>query len=201
MSITAKLRYLKISPRKVRLVADLIRKKNIEQAQALLSFTTKKAAKPVLKLLKSAAANAKNNFQLDELNLYISKIFVDEGPKMKRWKSRARGRVDQILKRSSHITIVLDEVKPTKGKKKKAAKPIKYTKKQVVPKTKEIEKAEKSARQDLSGPEEKQESKVPSSFAPAFAKATAGKNAAVDKNKKKPKGPRGIRRIFRRKAF
>ncbi|PJA84728.1 MAG: 50S ribosomal protein L22, partial [Candidatus Nealsonbacteria bacterium CG_4_9_14_3_um_filter_37_13] len=84
MSVTAKLRYLRIAPRKVRLVADLIREKSVEEAQTILSFTTKKAAKVLLKLLKQAIANAKTNFQLEEKNLYISKILVDEGPKYKR---------------------------------------------------------------------------------------------------------------------
>ncbi|MDI6591661.1 MAG: 50S ribosomal protein L22 [Patescibacteria group bacterium] len=110
MLITAKLRYLRIAPRKVRLVADLIRGKKVEEAQNILNFTVKRAAKPLLKLLKSAIANAKNNFQLEESNLYISKILVDEGPKYKRWRARARGRADQIQKKTSHLTLVLDEI-------------------------------------------------------------------------------------------
>ena len=74
MPVTAKLRHLRITPRKVRLVADLIRGKRAEEAQNILNFTIKKAAFPILKLLRSALANAKNSFQLDESNLYISKI-------------------------------------------------------------------------------------------------------------------------------
>jgi len=109
--VVAKLRYLRIAPRKVRLVADLIRKKPVNEALAILDFTRKKAARPLKKLLNSAIANAKNNFQLDPSNLYISKITVDEGPKYKRWMPRARGRADLILKRTSHITLVLAEAK------------------------------------------------------------------------------------------
>ncbi|MCD6270930.1 50S ribosomal protein L22 [bacterium] len=107
--VVAKLRRLRIAPRKVRLVADLIRKKSVNEALAILDFTRKKAARPLKKLLNSAIANAKNNFQLDPSKLYISKITVDEGPKYKRWMPRARGRADLILKRTSHITLVLSE--------------------------------------------------------------------------------------------
>ncbi len=107
--VVAKLRHLRIAPRKVRLVADLIRKKPVNEALVILDFTRKKAALPLKKLLNSAIANAKNNFQLDPSNLYISKITVDEGPKYKRWMPRARGRADLILKRTSHITLVLSE--------------------------------------------------------------------------------------------
>lgn len=110
MRVTAKLRYLRIAPRKVRLVADLIRGKSVEEAQTILNFTTKKAAVPLLKLLKSAIANAKNNYQLNESNLYVQKIIVDEGPKYKRWMPRARGTASEIQKKTSHIAIVLDEI-------------------------------------------------------------------------------------------
>jgi large subunit ribosomal protein L22 len=108
MSVITKLKHLRIAPRKVRLAARLIRGKRIEEAQNILNFTVKKAASPLLKLLRSAAANAKNNFQLDESNLYIAKILVDEGPKYKRWRARARGRAEEIQKKTSHVTIVLD---------------------------------------------------------------------------------------------
>jgi len=107
--VTAKLRYLRIAPRKVRLAADLIRGKSVEEAEELLLFTVKRVSLPMLKLLKSAVANAKNNFQLDESNLYIQKILVDEGPKYKRWMPQARGQAYEIQKKTSHITIVLEE--------------------------------------------------------------------------------------------
>ncbi|MCH8741499.1 50S ribosomal protein L22 [Patescibacteria group bacterium] len=133
MSSTAKLRYLRIAPRKVRLISDLIRGKSIREAQALLNFTTKKAALPVLKLLKQAIANIKQSSQIEEGNLYISKITVDEGPKLKRWMPRARGQVSEIQKKTSHIILVLDEIatKQKIVKKLKKAKEEKIQKKEV----------------------------------------------------------------------
>lgn len=108
MPATASLYYLRIAPRKVRMVADLIRGKSAVQAQTILNFTTKKAAKPVLKLLNSAIANAKNNLKLDEAQLFISKLEVNEGPKLKRSRPRARGQAYEIQKKTSHINLVLD---------------------------------------------------------------------------------------------
>lgn len=110
MEIVSKLKYLRIAPRKVRLVANLIRGKKATEAQTILSFTIKKAAPRLLKLLNTAIADAKNNFQLDQSNLYISKITVDEGPKHKRWRARSRGIAAPIQKKTSHITIVLSEI-------------------------------------------------------------------------------------------
>jgi len=109
MESSAKLRHLRIAPRKVRLVADLIRGKMALQSLAVLNHITKRAARPMAKLLQSAIVNAKNNFQLDENILYISKLTVDEGPKLKRWRPRAMGRAYPIQKKTSHITIVLKE--------------------------------------------------------------------------------------------
>ena len=109
MTVTAKLRNLRIAPRKVRLVAELLKNKPVPEAQAILTFTTKKATKSLLKLLNSAVANARNNFQLEPANLYISKITVDEGTKFKRWMPRARGQASEIQKKTSHITLVLSD--------------------------------------------------------------------------------------------
>ena len=95
-------------------MADMIRNKSFEEAESILKFTVKKATEPFLKLLKSAAANAKNNFQIDPAGLYISKILVDEGTKLKRWMPRARGRASEIQKKTSHITLVLSEKTKTK---------------------------------------------------------------------------------------
>jgi len=130
MEVIAKLRYLRIAPRKVRLVADLIRGKKIEEAQTILNFVRKKAALPLLKLLNQAVANAKNNFRLEEKNLFIEKIFVDEGPRLKRTFPRARGRADTIQKKTSHVTIVLNEIKekPTTKEKIKEKEKIKAKK-------------------------------------------------------------------------
>ena len=119
MSTIAKLRQLRIAPRKVRQVADLIRGKSVQDAKAILTFTIKRAAPVLQKLLKSAASSAKNQLQLDESNLRISRITVDEGPKLKRWMPRARGSASAIQKKTSHITLILDAIKPAKIKKKK----------------------------------------------------------------------------------
>jgi large subunit ribosomal protein L22 len=106
----AKLSHLRISPRKVRLVVDLVRGKSVSQAFALLSFTRKKAADPVQKLLKSAVANAAENDGIRDVdNLVIDRITVDEGPTLKRYMPRARGRATPIRKRTSHIQISLRE--------------------------------------------------------------------------------------------
>jgi large subunit ribosomal protein L22 len=122
MEVTAKLRFLRMSPRKVRLVTDLIRGKTVQDADAQLSFLPKRAARPVYKLLHSAVANAENNFKLKKENLFINRIMVDMGPSLKRWRPRAFGRAAPIVKKSSHITIILSEVKPTVKKGKKTLK-------------------------------------------------------------------------------
>ncbi|MBU0546953.1 50S ribosomal protein L22 [Patescibacteria group bacterium] len=109
MEVKAQLNYLRIAPRKVRLIADLIRGKTVEQAQNILRFTIKKGVDPMVGLLKSATFSATNNFHLLESNLYIAKISVNEGPKLKRWRARARGSAFEIQKKTSHIVIVLDE--------------------------------------------------------------------------------------------
>lgn len=106
--VIAKLRYLKIAPRKVRLVVDLIRNLSYEEAQVQLMFSKKRAAKPLLKLLKSAFSNAKHQ-KLALEKLYIKEIKVDEGPRLKRYWPRARGAVNKIEKKMSHVTLILAE--------------------------------------------------------------------------------------------
>ncbi len=110
MEIKAQINYLRIAPRKVRLVADMIRGKKAVEVQTLLGFSLKRGARALKKLLESALANAKNNFEIEDLeNLYIKTITVDEGPKLKRWRARSRGRAMQIQKKTSHITLTLDK--------------------------------------------------------------------------------------------
>jgi len=113
----------------MRLLADLIRGKKVEEARTLLDFSVKRGAKPLRKLLDSAVASAIHNFQLEEKDLWISKITVDEGPKLKRWQARARGRATEIQKKTSHITLVLEGEK--KKRVKKTEKEEKREKKQV----------------------------------------------------------------------
>ena len=109
MEAKAVLRYVRISPRKVGILCDLIRGKSVNQAVAILSTTHKAASEPLLKLVKSAAANAENNHQMDPEKLYVSAALADPGPIIKRFMPRAQGRAYRINKRTSHITIVLKE--------------------------------------------------------------------------------------------
>lgn len=102
-------RTVRIAPRKVRLVVDLIRGKQIGEAMAILKFTPKAASPIVEKVLKSAIANAEHNYDLDLENLYVSEAYVNEGPTMKRYRPRAKGSASPINKRTSHITIVVSE--------------------------------------------------------------------------------------------
>jgi len=102
-------KYVRISPRKARAVIDLIRGKDLKEAEAILKFTVHKGTDPIGKVLKSAAANAEHNFELDRDQLYVKAAYVDGGPVLKRLMPRAQGRGDIIKKRSSHITIVVGE--------------------------------------------------------------------------------------------
>ena len=102
---------MRIAPRKVRLVVDLIRGKQIGEAVAILRHTPKAASPVVEKVLKSAVANAEHNYDLDINSLVVSEVFVDEGPTLKRFRPRAQGRASAINKRTSHITIVVSEKK------------------------------------------------------------------------------------------
>ncbi len=174
MQICAKLKYTRTAPRKVRQVADLVRGRRAKDAQAILSFTLNKSAGTILKLLNQAISSAKNNFKLDESNLYISKITVDGGPILKRSRPRARGSAYEIQKKTSHVTLILEEIEPSatlgrsqatgeaEGKEKEALKP-----------TKEKIKA------------------------PSFAKATEGKEKEI----LKPQAQKSPRKIFRRQTF
>jgi large subunit ribosomal protein L22 len=105
--------HIRISPRKVRMVVDTVRGKSVSQALSILGFTRKKAALPVQKLLKSAVANAVENGGINDVEtLVIDRIMVDEGPTLKRYMPRARGRATPIRKRTSHIRILLREREP-----------------------------------------------------------------------------------------
>ena len=124
MQVSAKLKNLRVSQRKTRLVADMIRGKDVEAAKIQLQFSTKKTSDNLLCLLNSAIANAKNNFNLDENGLFVEKIVVEEGPTLKRWRPRAMGRASAIKKRTCSIIITLSErdKEAPKGKKVKEEK-------------------------------------------------------------------------------
>lgn len=109
MEVKAIAKYIRVSPQKVRLVANAIKGKKLEKALNFLKFTPKKSARIIGKVLRSAVANAEQNPGIDVNTLYIKEIFVDQGPTLKRFRPRAMGRATRILKRSSHIKVVLDE--------------------------------------------------------------------------------------------
>ncbi len=109
MTVRAKLNNLRIAPRKVRLVANLIKGKKMDQAQAILEVIPKRAARPISKLLKSALADAENNFHLDKDDLFVSNVIVNEGRKLKRWRARSRGQAFTIQKKTSHVILELNK--------------------------------------------------------------------------------------------
>lgn len=109
MEATAKVTHVRIAPRKVLIVLDLIRNKPCDEALAILKYTPKAACEPLEKLLKSAMANAENNKDMDTSRLYVAECRVDQGPTLKRIRPRAQGRAFRINKKTSHITLVLKE--------------------------------------------------------------------------------------------
>lgn len=163
----AKLSYLRTSPRKVRLVVDLVRGKKVLKAIEMLTVLNKKAAKPIRKLVESAMANAEHNYKLAKEDLRIVKITVDDGPIIKRWRARARGRAGAIRKRTSHVAVVVGPIKGAEVKKEETVE----NKEVIVKKEVKIEGKEKK-------------SKVTK---PAIAKAKVGegkKSVAKDLDKK-----------------
>lgn len=113
----AQAKFVRVTPQKARRVVDLIRGMDASEAQTLLRFAPQAASEPIGKVLDSAIANATNNFNLDARTLVIKEAFVDEGPTMKRFRPRAQGRASQILKRTSHITVIVESVPAGVGKK------------------------------------------------------------------------------------
>lgn len=168
---SAQLKYVNIAPRKMRLIADTLRGLTLNEAEAQLSVSPHRAAKKLLKLLQSAAANAKNNQQLNPDSLIISSLRVDQGPSLKRWLPRARGMATPILKRTSHVTVILTE----------SEKPVSPRFKQkVVVRAKKVKREEKKFARP--GTEKKAEHKPQEEEKPA------------------PQREGFFRRIFRRKA-
>ena len=128
METKAKAKFIKMSPKKVRLVVDAVRNLPVEKALANLKLAKKAAARPIMKLIDSAVANAEHNFELAKDNLFIKEIKVDEAPTLKRWMPRAHGRATTIRKRNSHISLILAEIKDSgekKAKQRKVEAPVK----------------------------------------------------------------------------
>jgi large subunit ribosomal protein L22 len=196
MEVTAKAKYIRMSPRKVRAVADVIRGLNLSEAFDQLQFTQKHAVKPITKLLKSAMANADHNLEIKEDNLYIKAITVGEGPTLKRWKPRARGRATPIRKRTSHIELILAEIKEGEGKSKKKQKLEAPTRLEYKPKkddgVKVDSKDKKKAEEKLK--DEKDDEKGKKIIDPRSE--GRGKHARIE-----GKGQKGfVNKIFRRKS-
>lgn len=190
MKVSAKLSHLRMSPRKVRLVADLVRGLDAKEAETQLKFLTKRGAEPVLKLLNSAVANAQHNFDIEKDNLFISEIQVNQGPTLKRWRARAMGRAAPVMKRTSHINLVLETKKEVKVKKKKEAKPevVKLGSAEDIKKEKPAEKVE----------EEKKPVEKPRPTPPSRPYPTTSKS----KKKFFSRQTFGnIKKVFRRKSF
>ncbi|PIZ56996.1 50S ribosomal protein L22 [bacterium (Candidatus Torokbacteria) CG_4_10_14_0_2_um_filter_35_8] len=181
--VKATLKYLRISPQKVRLVCNLIKGLPAPDAENQLLFSKKKAAKFLAGLLRSAIANAKNNFGLSEDNLYIDRIVVEEGPKFKRWIPKARGRSSMIKKRTSHVKLILSEREPGKERRKVSLPAI-----SAPVKKEELEKKTK---------EKKKEKPVVTDLASLSRKK---REEAITKGKKEKERKGFLRRIFRRKS-
>lgn len=190
MLFKAKLRHLRISPRKVRLVTDLIKGLPVKQAQLQLKFLTKRAVDPILKLLNSAIANAESTGKGSKDNLVINNILVDPGPTLKRWRARAMGRAASIKKRTSHITLILEQ----KG----ITVPIEPEKKK--------EEKQKEEKQEIKPDKEKtlleEISKDSDSVSNEIKKETREKERLEDKKlERKSRSLGNVKKIFRRKSF
>ena len=121
ITVRAEAKYVGISARKARVVLDHIRGRSVPEARTILSFTPRVAARDIEKVLASAVANAEANHGLDGANLVLEAAYADEGPTLKRWRARARGRVNRIRKRSCHITLIVREADSAKRQRKQAA--------------------------------------------------------------------------------
>ena len=172
MKISAELKYLRMTPRKVRLVANVIRGKSVPEAERALKFLTRRAVLPLEKLLRSAVANAKHNFQVTSPDsLRISEILVNEGPTLKRRRFRAMGRAFPVRKRTRHVRLVLETTAPV-------AKPVRKSAPALFP--------------------AEQRAEVPSG---EFPKATAERGIFRARPKIATKPTDFVRRMFRRKAI
>lgn len=173
MKVTAKLKNLRTSPRKVRLVANLIKGMDANAAVVQLNQTTKKSGDSIEKLLKSAISNAVNNFGLDQNNLYVSDIQVGEGTRLKRWLPRAHGRATLLLKRMSQINLTLEE--KVEGKNRKSKDEMEKERKA---REAAKEKAIKEAMKEMEAAEKEAEVKETKEVKPVAAKARTKKGEA-----------------------
>jgi len=172
-------RFVRVSPRKARLVVDLIRGKDLAKAQQILEYTPRAAARLVAKVLDSAAANAENNAKMNPDELFVAEVYVDEGPTLKRFRPRAMGRATRINKRTSHITIILEEKVSAPKKKRRFRREKPDALKKKAKKAEEGEAEEEKLEEKVEGEKE---------CKPAAKKAAPKKKPAAKKAapKKKP---------------
>lgn len=199
MQVKAKARYIRMSPRKLRLIANLIKGLKVDEAIFQLKFTNKIATKPIFKLVNSAIANAINNFSLEKKNLYIKEIKVDQGPTLKRTIPKAFGRAALIRHRSAHISIILDELVSSK-KKAKTVKAKKIEEPIVVdqkPKEKEI--AQEVTEEIREADKETPAGELGKEIVDIHRVGKHRGKQHLDKIRGKEKGGR-LKRIFRRKS-
>ncbi len=191
MKVSAKLKNLRVAPRKSRLVANLIKGLDVQDALNQLESTVKGASLPMLKLVKSAMANGENNFGLDKDNLYIFDARVEDGMKMKRWMPKAFGRAGRILKRSSNVIIVLEE--RVEGKNRKSQEQIEKERKERMEKKIKAEREAKKEQEE----KEKQENKKTEKN-----EISEEKKEHISGGRKKKGDDKGFMgRIFRRKSM
>ncbi len=174
MEITAKAKFIRTSPRKTRLVVDLVRGMKVKDALDQLRFVNKKVGHDIKKLVESGIANATHNYELDKDNLFIKEIRVDEGPTLKRWMPRAHGRATTIRKRTSHILLKISEVKDSgdvKAKKQEVEAPVKLDS---VKKEEEDVNTVKNEKKDSKGSNKKDESKSSKGFAGKIFRRKSG---------------------------
>jgi large subunit ribosomal protein L22 len=192
MQVKAQLNSLRISPRKVRLVADLIKGQDIEDALVQLKHLVKGSSSDIGKLLKSAIANAENNFGLDRDNLYILDIQVGEGYRMKRWLPRAFGRASQLIKRTSKVTLVLAE--RIEGKNRKSKEQMEKIKKERAEAKKKLEK-------ELQAERERTEKESPAAAKSATEEEKIPFRDKKSEEEQKKGGRKGwMKKMFQRKA-
>ena len=159
MQVKSQLNNLRITPRKVRLVADLIKGRDVEAAQVQLRNLVKSSSPAFEKLLKSAVANAENNFGLDHENLYIFDVQIGEGYRMKRWLPRAFGRASQLIKRTSRISLTLSE--RVEGKNRKSKEQMEKIKKEREEAKKKLEKELQKERVEAKPEDDKEKAEIP----------------------------------------
>lgn len=194
MKVTAKLNKLRISPQKVRLAANILKGLDVANAQAQAENLIKRSSLPLHKLIQSAIANAENNFGLDRDNLYVYDIQVGEGNKLRRWMPRAFGRASMIIKRSSHITLTLEE--RIEGKNRKTKEQLEKERKERAAAKKKLEEAaakeEKAANEEKAAKEEKGEQTPEAKF----------KKESKEEIEKRKGGKQDgwVKKMFRRKS-